>query len=103
MTGEMSQFDADHGEEWALHRSIARAIGGKVRAFDVYQGPYISILEGRLWVIPQDARDAYLWLEDTAPSETFQRGDTRRACRLARKIVAFTTAAHRLRDRKAGV
>lgn len=42
MTGEMSQFDADHGEEWALHRSIARAIGGKVRAFDVYQGPYIS-------------------------------------------------------------
>lgn len=46
MTGEMSQFDADHSLEWKLHRSIARAIGGKVRAFDVYQGPYIQPKEG---------------------------------------------------------
>ena len=110
MTGEMSQFDADHGEEWALHRSIARAIGGKVRAFDVYQGPYIQPKEGgRLWVgVADNAPGWHLFYErqgypTQVTDEGFNEGQVRKACRLARKIVAFTTAAHRLRDRKAGV
>lgn len=105
----MSQFDADHGEEWALHRSIARAIRGKVRAFDVYQGPYIQPKEGgRLWIMPDDSlRRLQLCYEragyPTQAGEAFGYSQVRRACRLARKIVAFTTAAHRLRDRKGGV
>lgn len=55
MTGEMSQFDADHDEEWATHRAVAKAIKGRVRAFDVYQGPYIQPKEGgRLWLSSDD-------------------------------------------------
>lgn len=105
MTGEMSQFDADHGEEWRLQRSIARAVKGKVHAFDVYQGPYIAPPEGgRLWVGPDDAGHALrLFYERQGypmqASEVFGYCQTRRGCRLARKIVAFVTAADRLQQR----
>ena len=42
-TGEMTQSEADNPEEWPIHHAIAQALGGKVKAFDVYQGPYILI------------------------------------------------------------
>jgi hypothetical protein len=42
-TGEMTQSEADNPEEWPIHHAIAQAVGGKVKAFDVYQGPYILI------------------------------------------------------------
>jgi hypothetical protein len=42
-TGEMSQAEADDPEAWPMHHAIADALGGKVKAFDQYQGPYILI------------------------------------------------------------
>ncbi len=42
-TGEMSQSEADNRKEWPLHHAIADALGGKVKAFDQYQGPYVLI------------------------------------------------------------
>lgn len=105
MTGEMSQFDADHGEEWTLHRSIARALKGKVRAFDVYQGPYISPPEGgRLWICPNETIHGYQLVYERAgypiqASMAFGYRQVRKGCALARNLVSFTTAAHRLRDK----
>lgn len=57
MTGEMSQFDAEHNEEWALHRKVARAVKGNIHAFDVYQGPWIEPKRGggRLWLTSDGA------------------------------------------------
>jgi len=42
-TGEMTQSEADNREEWPLHHTIADALGGKVKAFDQYSGPYVLI------------------------------------------------------------
>jgi len=44
-TGEMSQqeLDANGREEWPLHYAIADALGGTVKPFDQYQGPYVLI------------------------------------------------------------
>lgn len=42
MTGEMTQADPTP-EEYPLHYAIAEALGGTVRPFDKYQGPYVSI------------------------------------------------------------
>jgi hypothetical protein len=39
-TGEMTSVDP---EEYSTHFAIAKALGGEVKPFDVYQGPYISI------------------------------------------------------------
>lgn len=39
MTGEMC--DPVNPEEWPLHAAIAEHFDGELRAFDVYQGPYI--------------------------------------------------------------
>jgi hypothetical protein len=53
----MSQADLDHSgrEEYPLHYAVADALGGKVRPFDVYQGPYISIPgEGRIFINTED-------------------------------------------------
>tara|TARA_B100000686_G_scaffold226260_1_gene233463 strand:- start:257 stop:568 length:312 start_codon:yes stop_codon:yes gene_type:complete len=41
MTGEMSQYEADNGDEWAYHREIASYLDGYVRAYDQYLGPQI--------------------------------------------------------------
>ena len=44
MTGEMSNpVDRD---EWPLQAAIADATDGELRAFDVYQGPYVLVLHG---------------------------------------------------------
>jgi len=47
-TGEMTQaeLDASGREEWPLHYAIADALGGVVRPFDQYQGPYVTF-EGK--------------------------------------------------------
>lgn len=44
-TGEMSQaeLDANGRNEWPLHYAIADALGGTVKPFDQYQGPYVLI------------------------------------------------------------
>jgi hypothetical protein len=96
MTGEMSQFDAEHGEEWALHRKIAKALKGKIHAFDVYQGPWIQPPEGgRLWIACADDEGwayRFHYTRQGYPDqigERFMPHEIRRACRLARRIVAL--------------
>lgn len=48
MTGEMYQINQETGEDdsgniWASHLAIAKAVGGELKPFDQYQGPYIAI------------------------------------------------------------
>lgn len=67
-TGEMSQEELDaHGrEEWPLHYAIADALGGVVKPFDQYQGPYIDLPEeGRLFIYSNDGVVGAVWNEDT--------------------------------------
>ena len=40
MTGEMVTVVR---EEWPIHAAIAEAVGGELKPFDVYQGPYIVV------------------------------------------------------------
>lgn len=42
MTGEMFSSDLTP-ETYPLHFAIAKALGGEVKPFDVYQGPYVVI------------------------------------------------------------
>ena len=57
MTGEMHESEVTR-EMYPIHFAIADKIGGAVRPFDQYQGPYILSVKGhRLW----------LYMEDDAP------------------------------------
>jgi hypothetical protein len=105
-TGEMTQSEADSPEEWPIHHAIAQALGGKVKAFDVYQGPYILIgseIRGegvyapafpqagtvRLWV--QSEGDGGLLTvyneENEKQSEPFAWDDTIAAVEAARSVL----------------
>jgi hypothetical protein len=42
VAGEMFESDVTR-ESYSLHFAIADALGGKVRPFDMYQGPYVVI------------------------------------------------------------
>lgn len=83
-TGEMSQaeLDANGREEWPLHYAIADALGGEVKPFDQYQGPYVAIggdvrvgqepyamapqIPGlvRLWISSEDGIEGIVYNED---------------------------------------
>ena len=82
-TGEMTQqeLDANGREEWPLHYAIADALGGTVKPFDQYQGPYVLIgsevrgqgvyapatrMEGtvRLWISSEDGEMGVVYNED---------------------------------------
>ena len=88
MTGEMSWINPKTGEDsngdsWPIHLAVAKAVGGELKPFDVYQGPYISVgidlrignspysipVQNqkciRLWVIPVDDYDVAIYREDT--------------------------------------
>jgi hypothetical protein len=48
MTGEMFYINPETGEDsngecWPIHLAIAQAVGGTLKPFDVYQGPYIAV------------------------------------------------------------
>lgn len=48
MTGEMHYINPETGEDsngdiWESHLAVAQAVGGTLKPFDVYQGPYIVI------------------------------------------------------------
>ena len=47
MTGEMYSIGQDgidsNGDHWPLHAAVARELGGEIKPFDVYQGPYVVI------------------------------------------------------------
>lgn len=68
MTGEMVWIKQDgtdsNGDEWATHAAIANALGGELRPFDVYQGPYITFEGvGRVWLCADDAWEGYAYAE----------------------------------------
>lgn len=82
MTGEMHESEVTR-DEWPLHFAISDALGGEVRPFDHYQGPYIAVggdvrvgggpyaycprISGvvRLWVMSDDGAGFSIWNEDT--------------------------------------
>ena len=47
MAGEVRQVNPD---EWPTHKAIADAVGGRLRPFDQYQGPYIAWKGKRLFI-----------------------------------------------------
>jgi hypothetical protein len=65
MTGEMSASEVTR-EAYPIHFAIADALGGEVRPFDQYQGPYVRIpARGR-------ARSTKLWLVYTFDGAAFR-------------------------------
>jgi hypothetical protein len=86
-TGEMTQDEADNPQEWPLHHAIAEALGGTVRAFDQYQGPYVLLgaeIRGegvyapatpmpgvtRLWINTEDGIEGTVYNEENERSST---------------------------------
>ena len=91
MAGEMPSIDpvtgeTPDGEVYSLHAAIAKAVGGTIQPFDVYQGPYVLVGNDvrlgdrpyqyaprglgvvRLWVSPDEEWPDYLvhvYREDT--------------------------------------
>src|SRR5208282_3992281 len=107
-TGEMSQSEADDAEQWPMHHAIANALGGKVKAFDQYRGPYVLVgseirgqgtyapavpMKGtvRLWVQADEGSEgAFLTVynEDNEKiSEPFHWEDTEGAIDAARSVL----------------
>lgn len=67
MTGEMS--NPVNRSEWPMQDAIRRAVGGQLRAFDVYLGPYIKVDEGKLFYSEEeDAGLVVLWPQGIAPA-----------------------------------
>ena len=111
MTGEMYHIDQNgndsNGECWPIHAAIARAIGGKLQPFDVYQGPYIVIGSDvrigerpyqlavqnlgiiRLWIVSDDGAFGQVYREDMEKlSESFWYDDEEAAIACAKKLMA---------------
>jgi hypothetical protein len=93
-TGEMSQaeLDANGREEWPMHYNIADALGAEVKPFDQYQGPYVRVPEGRLWVTtPEGAGDGaelIVWNEgNRKSSEPFMWDDENAAVDAALSVM----------------
>ncbi len=47
MAGEMRHVNP---AEWPVHKAVAAALGGRLRPFDEYQGPYIAWKGKRLFI-----------------------------------------------------
>ena len=98
MAGEMSWIKQDgtdsNGDCWSTQAAIAKAVGGTLCPFDVYQGPYILIGPDarfgeppyeycpkgfgvvRLWLSFEDGGEAVVYREDTDTlSEPFPSDD----------------------------
>lgn len=110
MAGEMSYIkqtgeDSD-GNIWSLHAAIAKAVGGQLKPFDQYQGPYIVIgadvrvgdspyqlaVRGlgvkRLWVISDNDYACRIYREDTDKTSDFFYGeDESEAIRAAKSLL----------------
>lgn len=103
MTGEMYSVDP---AEWPVHKAIADALGGELKPFDQYQGPYVLIgqdalvgskpyqvaLPGpcRLWVML-----GTVWREDTRQeSEPFLSWDIGGAVEAARNLMEGKRGCH---------
>jgi len=47
MAGEMTHVNPD---EWSTHKAVADALGGRLRPFDQYQGPYIDWMGKQIFI-----------------------------------------------------
>lgn len=76
MAGEMSQADVTR-EEFPEYFAAADLIGGEVRAFDVYQGPYIRGPKGKYWLCQTEGGSFGYWYNerDESESERVLNGD----------------------------
>ena len=95
MTGEMAYINPEtgidsNGESWPIHLAIAKGVGGTLKAFDSYQGPYIAIGNDvrvgnppyeipinhlgcvRLWVCYENEYTSYVYREDIDDSISFE-------------------------------
>jgi hypothetical protein len=109
MTGEMFAVNADgldsNGDCWAVHAAIARAVGGTLEPFDVYQGPYICVGEDsrigrwpysallpgpcRLWLDADESGLGTVYREDTGTvAEYWPESDETAAVEAARSLLA---------------
>ena len=96
MAGEMTKSDLTK-EDYPFHFAVAKSLGGLVKPFDLYQGPYVLLpLEGiRLWLVPAFPEDPYstevCWYDDSSEktSQIFYGfcDNNRAACRAARKLL----------------
>lgn len=73
MTGEMS--NPVDPNEWPLQAAIAQAFRGELRAFDVYQGPYVLVQtatqgQHRIWVSPHSEHPDVLTVVYNETTET---------------------------------
>lgn len=50
-TGEMSHVNPD---EWPVHKEVADALGGELRPFDQYQGPFVAWEGRRIFIGPPE-------------------------------------------------
>jgi hypothetical protein len=54
MAGEMAidpeTGKDDQGNVWNLHLAVAKDLGGELRAFDHYQGPYVLFHGRKIWI-----------------------------------------------------
>ena len=112
MTGEMAYINQEgidsNGEVWELHAKIAQAVGGELKPFDSYQGPYISVGGDivtnsgscyrmpiqhlgciRLWLIEndQDYMYPYVYREDNEKCANFDLYDVESAICAARSLL----------------
>jgi len=110
MAGEMSWIKQDgtdsDGNVWETHAAIAKAVGGYLRPFDQYQGPYITVggdvVVGippygvpaqhlgvvRLWLCNDEDGLCYIYREDIDKSSfAFFCGNTDAAIAEARALL----------------
>ena len=88
MTGEMHESEVT-SEAYPIHFAIANEIGGTVRPFDQYQGPYILSAKGhRLWLCMEDNGPiATVYNERTdSKSDPFHLEDTEAATNAALSV-----------------
>ncbi len=64
MTGEMHESEVTC-ENFPLHFAIAAALGGEVKPFDQYQGPYILTKSACLWLCIGDEEMTTIYNEAT--------------------------------------
>jgi hypothetical protein len=110
MTGEMAWINQDgedsSGEVWGIHAAVAKAVGGTLKPFDQYQGPYIVVGDDvtvgeppyalavqhlgvtRLWLCSDDGWLGYVYREDTeTQSMRFAMSDESAAIEAARQVL----------------
>lgn len=72
-TGEMGNDDLTR-DQWPWHFAVADAIGGEVKPFDQYQGPYIwKSGVGKIWISQDEAGDNVLYFEQYRDSISVDR------------------------------